>query len=54
MNELDAIAVTLALRRLERDRKIALEAGLPSLLKLSAYLPQCRRDAAVFLRFRSR
>lgn len=52
MDRLENVARQLARRRLERDREVAERAGLPSLLKLEAYLPQCRKDAAVFFAFK--
>jgi hypothetical protein len=47
----ESMALELAARRLERDRRIAEQAGCPAVLRLEAYLPQCRRDVAVALRF---
>jgi hypothetical protein len=48
----ESLARRLAHDRLARDRKIAQQAGLPTLLKLEAYLPQCRQQAEALLRFR--
>lgn len=52
MNRLENVARQLARRRLERDREVAERAGHPCFLKLEAYLPQCRKDAAVFFGFK--
>lgn len=54
MDEVEQLARELALRRLERDRRIALEHHCPSLLKLEAYMPQTRKDAAVAIQFSQR
>lgn len=51
MDEVERLARRLAVERLERDRRIALEHHCPSLLRLEAYLPQTRKDAAVVIQF---
>jgi hypothetical protein len=51
MDEVEQLARQLAVQRLERDRRIALQHHCPSLLKLEAYLPQTRKDAAVVIQF---
>lgn len=42
-------ARSLAESRLERDRRIAEEAGCPTILKIDAYMIQAIRDALVIV-----
>ena len=51
MDAVEHIARELAARRLARDLEIAREHHCPTLLKLSAYLPQTRKDAEIVVRF---
>ena len=51
MDAVEHIAQELAARRLARDLEVARAHGCPFLLKLSAYLPQTRKDAEIVVRF---